>query len=572
VLIGPAGSGKTRLLSALCDEPSVQAAGILLLAPTGKARVRLQTQVGRPAQTLAQYLFRPFGRYEPATGAYPLRPLADEEKRFKTVIVDEASMLTEDQLAALVETVGSADRIILVGDPAQLPPIGVGKPFVDLVRALEPGTASAWPRVSRGYAELTVRMRQERGREDLELAELFRGRGLRAGDDEILFQLAAKPSRERVRCVRWDTADDLRARLREVLSDEFEIDGELESLCESIGAVRDARGHWYFNQGAENLIESWQVLAPVRLLPGGTEDLNRLFQQELRGSMLRYATGKQRANFRVPRPVGPQQVVYGDKVINISNQQNRYVRPKRLNGTKPLAYIANGEIGVVIGETLSGAPFDPWFPWRLYVAFGSQPGFRYSFTAQALKEEGDSTLELAYAITVHKAQGSEFGRVFVVVPKQAPTLSRELLYTALTRHQEKLIVLHEGDITELMRFVGPTASETAKRITNINIVDERPERRPFPVAVIDQKTGRRTFYEHLLIHRTRAGQLVQSKSEVIIANELDHARERRKLRYDYEIPLSDPKSGSRRYPDFTVRDDSLGRVWYWEHRGMRDLE
>jgi hypothetical protein len=262
-------------------------------------------------------------------------------------------------------------------------------------------------------------------------------------------------------------------------------------------------------------------------------------------------------------------VVYGDKVINISNQQNRYVRPKEVAGQKALEYIANGEIGVVIGETLSGEPFTPWLPWRLFAAFGSQPGFRYSFTAQAFKEEGDSTLELAYAITVHKAQGSEFGRTFVVIPEQAPTLSRELLYTALTRHKERLIVLHQGEVTQLLRFMGTKASETAKRITNINVDDPRPDRRSLPVAIADKRTGRRTFYENSLIHRTRAGDLVASKSEVIIANELDHARERRKLSYEYEEPLSDPNGGrSWRLPDFTVRDESLGRVWYWEHRGM----
>src|SRR5206468_1678581 len=150
------------------------------------------------------------------------------------VIVDEASMLTEDQLAALVETVGSAERIILVGDPAQLPPIGVGKPFVDLVTALKPTSGSAWPRVSQGYAELTVRMRQESTGEDLELAELFSNRAHRAGDDEILFQLISKPSRKRIRCVRWETADDLRSRFREILGEEFSITGELEELCGSL--------------------------------------------------------------------------------------------------------------------------------------------------------------------------------------------------------------------------------------------------------------------------------------------------------------------------------------------------
>src|SRR5206468_6195788 len=83
VLVGPAGSGKTKLLSALCSDLAIRDGGILLLAPTGKARVRLQTQVGLPAQTLSQFLLRPFGRYEPTTGTYRLVPIGESETRFK---------------------------------------------------------------------------------------------------------------------------------------------------------------------------------------------------------------------------------------------------------------------------------------------------------------------------------------------------------------------------------------------------------------------------------------------------------------------------------------------------------
>src|SRR5205085_4874064 len=62
VLIGPAGTGKTTLLKALCANESLRAGGMLMLAPTGKARVRMQVQTGVPAQTLAQFLV-PLGRY-----------------------------------------------------------------------------------------------------------------------------------------------------------------------------------------------------------------------------------------------------------------------------------------------------------------------------------------------------------------------------------------------------------------------------------------------------------------------------------------------------------------------------
>lgn len=159
VLVGPAGTGKTRILRTLINEPSVQQGGVLLLAPTGKARVRLQTQTAYPAKTVAQFLMR-LHRYNTATAAYFMNPDEKGATQLKTVIVDEASMLTEDQLAALLDAVRAAERVVLVGDPGQLPPIGAGKPFVDLVEALRPAEA-CWPRVAQGYAELTQRMRQD---------------------------------------------------------------------------------------------------------------------------------------------------------------------------------------------------------------------------------------------------------------------------------------------------------------------------------------------------------------------------------------------------------------------------
>jgi hypothetical protein len=135
VLIGAAGTGKTTLLKFLCRAAPIQQRGVLLLAPTGKARVRLQQATGVGARTLVQFL-RP-NRYDESTQSY--RVIGDVERysSCKTVIIDEASMLTEDQLAALFDALSGVDRIILVGDPSQLPPIGAGRPFVDIVKLLD---------------------------------------------------------------------------------------------------------------------------------------------------------------------------------------------------------------------------------------------------------------------------------------------------------------------------------------------------------------------------------------------------------------------------------------------------
>ena len=116
--------------------PVVDAGGILLLAPTGKAAVQLARAREAPAQNLAQFL-RKHERWDWDSGAYYIAP--DEASRIqgaKTVVIDEASMLTEEMLAATIDALDGVDRLILCGDPRQLPPIGAGRPFADLVALL----------------------------------------------------------------------------------------------------------------------------------------------------------------------------------------------------------------------------------------------------------------------------------------------------------------------------------------------------------------------------------------------------------------------------------------------------
>jgi ATP-dependent exoDNAse (exonuclease V) alpha subunit len=154
VLVGPAGSGKTTLLRLLCDLPQVNERKILLLAPTGKARVRMEEATGRLGQgkTLAQFL-QGLDRYDGASGRYYWNPAAPREKGYRTVVVDECSMLTEDQLAALLDAIEGVERLVLVGDPRQLPPIGAGRPFVDICRKLAPPEQPPiFPRLADGSA------------------------------------------------------------------------------------------------------------------------------------------------------------------------------------------------------------------------------------------------------------------------------------------------------------------------------------------------------------------------------------------------------------------------------------
>lgn len=549
VLIGPAGTGKTTLLEILVNHPAIAVGGVLLLAPTGKARVRLQTSTKHDAATLAQFLV-PSGRYDPETGAYRMVGSDDRFERAKTVIVDEASMLTEEMLAALIDALKGVDRFILVGDPRQLPPIGAGRPFVDIVEQLKPPTiVAAFPRVGASYCELTVRRRHiGEVREDVQLAEWFGGEQLGAGDDEILSRLLEQDEMRTLRFVEWDGADDLREKLLDTLVEEVEdVSGRDDVLGfeQSIGGS-EFDGKAYFHRGKTHAkSESWQILSPVRGLTHGVRDLNRLVQTTFRGATI--AVARESGWYRkIPKPLGPEGIVYGDKVINLVNHITDRVYPK----DNALNYVANGEIGVVVGQYKSSNAQWKGAPWKLQVEFSSQPEFAYDFSPRQLQEEGTPMLELAYAVTVHKAQGSEFGLCLLVLPRSSRILSRELLYTALTRQRDRIVLLHEGDCAELKSYASDYFSETKRRLTNVFVP-------PKLTAIRDR------FLEDRLIHTSSRGEAMRSKSEVIIADQLFAAG----VDYEYEAPLQD-SAGSTRWPDFTLVDSDTGRTIYWEHCGM----
>lgn len=563
VLIGPAGTGKTTLLSVLCQQPQVSQGSILLLAPTGKARVRMEDVARRAgtgnfeARTLAQHLSRS-GRYDGELQRYQLN---DEppEKSAHTVIVDECSMLTEEMLAALLQSLAGVQRLILVGDPRQLPPIGAGRPFVDIVAHLAPeNVESMFPRVSRGYAELTVPRRQGSGeRDDLQLASWFGGSRNGPGDDRVFEILAGQRKSETIHFIRWETPDELEQAIPRVLAEHLGFDPamkETQAFARATGAVLDERGSAWFNTawrdrpGSGRAADAWQILTPVRQKPWGVDPLNRLIHQRYKGEQVVWARNQKPWARSIPPPMGEMQILYGDKVINNRNwsvSKNRMF-PK----PETWGYLANGEIGVVVGHRKTKKR--SWNPENLEIEFSTQPGIQFTYYPSDFGEEKESGLELAYALTIHKAQGSEFDVVFLVLPRSPLMLSRELLYTALTRQKRKVIVLHQGDATALQRLSGEQFSAAACRLTNLF----RP---PSPVQIRGRKE---VFLEENLIHITARGDAVRSKSEVIIANML-HAKG---IDYHYEAPLE--INGITKYPDFTLEDDSTGVTFFWEHCGM----
>lgn len=544
VVVGPAGTGKTKLLEALVSVPEVAAAGVLLLAPTGKARVQLEQKVHRRAHTIASFLI-PSGRYEGRSGRYVITGQTGSRRDVGLVVIDEASMLTEEMLAATLDALGSVKRLVLVGDYRQLPPIGAGRPFVDLVQLLRPEMFDGPVRVAPSYVELTVLRRQHGDeRDDLALAGWFGGGELPAAADDIWDRLRAGEQMPALRHVTWAGGSVIDA-LDGIIAGEIlpgtATDRE-NDFALSYGAHLSDDGkyaNWAIGKGgAGERSEEWQILSPTRSRLFGTVELNRHIKGAYRTDALRRA--RLRYGYRLPKPLGPEQIVLGDKVMQTSNE-GRTAYPKDAGA---LDYVANGEIGVATGRwgNSTNLPLD--------VEFSSQTGFTYRYWPSS---RDDPPLELAWAVTVHKSQGSEFRTTIVVLPARA-RMSRELLYTALTRQTDRVILLHDGSVEDLQALARPTESETARRLTDLF---RAPDPRIVPLDGVPHR------FDANLIHVAATGILVRSKNEVIIADILEQLVPGR-WRYERELVGAD---GTRRSPDFTI-DTVAGDTVYWEHLGM----
>lgn len=542
VLIGQAGSGKTTLLSALASIPDIKKGNVLFLAPTGKARVKMEEKAkkyGVTAKTIASFLFRS-GRFKGSTQTYHLNG-ADKEMGYRTVIIDECSMLTEEMLAATLQHLRGVERLILVGDYRQLPPIGAGRPFFDIINFIKPeGIENKFPKISNSYIELTTSARQvkedKKRRLDTDFANLFGGNIQENNADEI-FDEVINGKNENIKIYSWDNESDFEELLFEVLETKLGIKDE-QTFNNSIGANEAG----FFNWGeAVKKVEDWQLLSPVRSKVFGTNQLNRGLHQNFKKDALRWAyNGK-----KTPKPLGREEIVYGDKVINLQNH-------KREKGTYPkngINYLANGEIGISIGRTYWKNNKRSNQPYQLEVEFSSQEGYKYQFTSRDFDDENGSYLELAYSLTVHKAQGSQFKTVLLVIPEPCVLLSRELLYTALTRQENNVIVLYQGNPQMLFNYTNDCHSATLQRITNLFY---KPNITKY----------KEILFEKNLIHCASDGKFLRSKSEVIIYELL--LKNGLEPVYEYELEID----GQTKRPDFYIVDDDSGVEYYWEHLGM----
>lgn len=549
VLSGGAGTGKTTVVRALVKAiQRVHGPGttFCLLAPTGKAADRLRETTGKDASTIHSFLASRGWLNDNLTFK---RRGGKREAGISTVIMDESSMLDLGLAAALLRAFdwSTVQRLVFVGDVSQLPPIGVGRVYADLVDWLE-------RREEPGLAVLEANVRQlenrttGRGTGILDLASLYLRRAPGANfdparevaEEDLLQKAQAGGDVDRdLRIVFWKGGQDLEAKLKDEIVSGLRADtgssGEdpAELWLERVG-----------REGGKRIPDATQVISPYRGDESGTELLNSLLQELVNGAM-------------AERVGTLGSVTFQDKIIQIRNRpkSNPYWAWNTVTRKQEKLEVYNGEIGFAEPHLFDCKGWawkrDGFHIGCFQAVFARKPAYRIELKSTRAVEEN---VELAYAISVHKAQGSDFERVYFILPRsRRALLSKELVYTGLTRARRHCTVLVEEDIEPFVSMRRPESSHL------LGIATSLLEFRPIPDAL----RSRRGWYEEGNVHRSLAEVMVRSKSELVIANLLFE----REIDFRYEKLLYAP-DGTFYLPDFTIR--WRGEEWYWEHVGMLD--
>ncbi|WP_295580649.1 ATP-dependent RecD-like DNA helicase [uncultured Oscillibacter sp.] len=364
ILTGGPGTGKTTAVRGIVALLQRMGLDILLAAPTGRAAKRMSELTGMEAQTVHRLLGMTWSE---ATRQVTFQKTEKEPLEADAVIVDEMSMVDLPLFAALLRALRPGTRLVLVGDADQLPSVGAGNVFSDLIRS--------------GRVE-TVFLR-EVFRQASESAIIRNAHAVNLGqppqlsnDQGDFFFLCRRDAERTVSTV---------------------VELCKSRLPEKMGVPAD----------------QIQVLTPTRKGPSGTIRLNQCLQEALN-----------------PKRADRRELVWGERLFRegdrIMQTRNDYdVVWEKADGTVGTGMF-NGDVGRI-------AEIDPSGEWLLM----DFDGRTAVYGAEMLSE-----VDLAYAQTVHKAQGSEYRCVVLAAMPAAQSLMvRGVLYTALTRARELLIVV-----------------------------------------------------------------------------------------------------------------------------------
>ncbi len=372
IITGGPGTGKTTIVKALISIFGSLGKKCALTAPTGRAAKRMSDSTAEEARTIHRMLEMERGKMNRLRFGKNAINTIDED----VIIVDEASMMDLSLFEALLLALKRGARLILIGDADQLPSVGAGNVFSDLINSSHIKT--------------------------VRLNEIFR-----QSKESLIVTNAHK--------INLGQAPTLNS----VDGDFFFVRREDEKMIPStIASLITERLPKKYGQTIRDMI---QVITPSKKGVGGVETLNAELQQKINPPM----------KFKNERAAHGTVFREGDRVMQISNN---YEIEWKKNG-KTGNGVFNGDIGVI--ETINTAREE----------MGIRFDDRYAvYTFDMLDE-----LELAYAITVHKSQGSEYPVVIIPMYFCAPMLmTRNLLYTAVTRAKKMVILVGRSDAPSFM--------------------------------------------------------------------------------------------------------------------------
>lgn len=351
IINGGAGCGKTTLIQAICESIG---STVQLCAFAGKAAARLKEATGHDAGTIHRML-----HYMGEEQGFTLKSL-----RGSTVILDEASMVSSDLMAEIIKRM--PDRLVLVGDEAQLPPVGSGQPFHDLI-ALKPDIVKT-------------------------LTTCYRNK-------EAIFQSALS--------IRNGMTPPPNAKSEQELWDVRNISDPRVAHREILKTIE--RGEVDFNTDI--------ILCCRNGEKEGSNDCSVVgFNQDIKDILN-------------PNPDGSYKIAPNDRIINTKNCS---------------------ELDVWNGTTGRCREFDTAGAMWVDLDFPKGDGEKKVL----IPKKQIKDWQLAYALTVHKSQGSQYRKVFFIVAKRDAMnlLNRPMVYTAVTRAKRECHVI--GDASSFSRAVG----------------------------------------------------------------------------------------------------------------------
>ena len=372
VLTGGPGTGKTTVVRALLNIFESMDMRVALAAPTGRAAKRLSESTSKEAKTIHRLLEMEYGEGDKAVFMRDEHNLLDEN----VIIVDEASMIDNALMCALLRAVKPGARMIIIGDADQLPSVGAGNVLRDIIASLR-------------FATVTLNTIFRQAQESLIVTNshaINEGRMPELNEKNKDFFFLRRSSDAEIA---YTVADLYKNRLPS-------------------------------SYGAET-VNKIQVITPSRRGEAGTDNLNVLLQGSLN-----------------PKDKSKREKVFRDKVFRegdrVMQTKNNYDIEWE-NASRSGVGIFNGDIGVICEIDQSEQYMEILFDDRRVL---------YDFS---LLED----LEHAYAVTVHKSQGSEYPIVIIPMYSCPPMLmTRNLLYTAVTRAQEMVVLVGREDYVKRM--------------------------------------------------------------------------------------------------------------------------